>query len=267
MTTDGSTARTVLIVDDDPHLLQLMGRFLELAGWVALIAPNGDEALGIVEHYPDDIDLLVTDVVMPDMDGFTLAAQIVNERPGIDILYMSGHFTDNARVRHGLRETGRFFLQKPFNRDEFIQTVDEALSLSVEAADAFAMILGHPLITAQIAREWRHQSRVPRSNRYDVALPIRYRLPGEEWASGVTCNISRSGVQFDPEIGTTRTPLTTGAPIELWLQLPHPGTRRADIRAKGHITRTSVSEDDRSPTAIAVAVTGYRSDIRRVDGG
>ena len=117
---------TILVVDDDPNLRSALGEFLEHHDWVTLVASDGDDALCIVESYPDDIDLLVTDVMMAGMDGFTLAAQVAAERPNIKILYMSGHFTDNDRVRQALREAGRFFLAKPFGRREFVDMVEMA---------------------------------------------------------------------------------------------------------------------------------------------
>ena len=77
---------TILVVDDDPNLRSVLGEFLEHHDWVTLVASDGDDALRIVESYPDDIDLLVTDVMMSEMDGFTLAAQVAAERPNIKIL-------------------------------------------------------------------------------------------------------------------------------------------------------------------------------------
>ena len=112
---------------------------------MTLVASDGVDALRIVESYPEDIDLLVTDVMMAGIDGFTLAAQVAAqvaaERPNIKILYMSGRFTNSDRVRQALREAGRFFLAKPFGRSEFVDMVEMALRRSVDPSDAFAVIL------------------------------------------------------------------------------------------------------------------------------
>ena len=160
---------TILVVDDDPNLRSVLDEFLEHHDWVTLVASDGDDALRIVESYPDDIDLLVTDVMMAEMDGFTLAAQVAAERPNIKILYMSGHFTDSDRVRQALREAGRFFLAKPFGRREFVDMVEMALRRSVDATDAFAVILGNPLVTAQAIADHAHTGS-ERTPRYAVQL-------------------------------------------------------------------------------------------------
>ena len=259
-----ASGTTILVVDDDPNVRSLLGRFLENEGWMTLVAPGGADALHIVESYPDEIDLLVTDVVMAGMDGFTLAAQVVGERPSIRVLYLSGHFTDNHRVRDGLREAGRFFLQKPFRRHQFLDTVEKALSRSVDASDAFAVILGNPLVTAQVIAD--HGATGPeRATRYAVRLPVRYRSrPMLSWGEGRTCNISRTGLEFDtaepvPDLDL----LATDAEIDLRLEMPFTGARRAEVTARGRVARIGRAGAEGEVVAVAVAVTQYRTDIRR----
>jgi CheY-like chemotaxis protein len=70
---------TILVVDDDMSLRSALGEFLENEDWLTLVASDGVDALRIVESYLEDIDLLVTDVMMAGMDGFTLAAQVAVE--------------------------------------------------------------------------------------------------------------------------------------------------------------------------------------------
>ncbi len=255
---------TILVVDDDLSLRSALSDFLENQEWLTLVASDGVDALRIVESYPEDIDLLVTDVMMAGMDGFTLAAQVAAERPNIKILYMSGRFTDSDRVRQALREAGRFFLAKPFGRREFVDMVETALRHSVDATDAFAVILGNPLVTAQAVADHAHAGS-ERSARYAVQLGIRYRwklMP--VWQAGRTRNISRSGLEFDaaPPV-PDRAPLADDLSIDLRLELPLPGARRAEVLAQGRVTRVDPSDGSDGAVVIAVAVTGYRTDIRR----
>ena len=255
---------TILVVDDDPSLRSALGEFLENQDGVTLVASDGADALRIVESYPDDIDLLVTDVTMGGMDGFTLAAQVAAERPNIKILYMSGHFSDSDRVRQGLREAGRFFLAKPFGRRELVDMVEMALRRPADATDAFAVILGNPLVTAQAIVDHAHSGSA-RSLRYAVQLGVRYRWkPMRVWKAGRTRNISRTGLEFDaaPPV-PDRAPLGDEPGIDLRLELPFPGARRAEVLALGRVTRVEPKDASDGPVVIAVAVTAYRTDIRR----
>ncbi len=255
---------TILVVDDDPNLRSALGEFLQHHDWVTLVASDGVDALRIVESYPDDIDLLVTDVMMAGMDGFTLAAQVAAERPNIKILYMSGHFTESDRVRQALREAGRFFLAKPFGRREFVDTVEMALRRSVDATDAFAVILGNPLVTAQAIISHAHTGS-ERTPRYAVQLGVRYRWKlMSVWETGRTRNLSRTGLEFDaaPPV-PDRAPLADNPGIDLRLELPLPGARSAEVLALGRVTRVEPSGASDGAVVIAVAITGYRTDIRR----
>lgn len=258
--------QTILIADDDPMLLELMGQFLETRGWLALVAGDGEEALRIVNHYPDAIDLLITDVVMPGMDGFTLAAHVVDRRPGIKILYVSGYFDENEKVRHGLREAGRFFLRKPFGQTEFLDMVAAALQEPVDATDAFAVILGHPLVTAQAMKDWREgEDAAPRNLRYQLKLPLRFRLPKmTRWEEGTTQDVSRTGVLFATTAALPDLDGQTGStPIDLRLSLPSAGVRSAEVACHGEIARVSPRTSPDGPVVVAVAVRSYHADIRR----
>ena len=259
---ESTEGKTILVVDDDPNLRSVLGEFLEDEGWLTLVANGGAEALHIVESYPDDIDLLVTDVVMAGMDGFTLAAQVAAERPSIKILYMSGHFTENQRVSQGLREAGRFVLVKPFGQSEFVDMVEMALSHSVDATDAFAVILANPFVTAQAVAD-QTDAGSERSARYMVQLPLRYRwalMP--IWQAGRTRNLSRTGLEFDADSTEfVQAPPADDPDIELRLELPDPGARRTEVMVRGSVTRVGPSAD--GGVAVAVAVAQYRTDIRR----
>jgi len=261
---DSAQGTTILVVDDEPSLLSALGEFLVDKGWMTLVAQGGAEALRIVQSYPDDIDLLVTDVVMAGMDGFTLAAQVAAERPSIKILYMSGYVTDNQRVRQGLREAGRFVLEKPFGRREFVEMVETALRRSVDATDAFAVILANPFVIAQVVAD-HAAAGSERSTRYAVELPFRYRWTlTRVWQAGRTRNISRTGLEFDiapplPDLA----PATDDPEIELRLELPDPGALRAEVMAAGRVTRVGTPNAAAAGVLVAVAVKWYRTDIRR----
>ncbi len=116
--------KTVLLVDDDPVLRRFMGRFLEDRKWVLLVARDGAEALQISERYPDRIDLLVTDVVMPRVDGFSLVSHVKERRPEVGVVYISGYL----RRVHRLLTSEETFLQKPFIALELQRAIDDALS-------------------------------------------------------------------------------------------------------------------------------------------
>lgn len=110
-------AETILMVEDDATILNLGKRMLEPLGYHVLTASNPLEALNLAKDYPDEIDLLVTDVVMPDMNGHELAKQLKATRPGVEVLYLSG-YTADVIARHGILKKGIHFLQKPFSRQE-----------------------------------------------------------------------------------------------------------------------------------------------------
>ncbi|MGH7568425.1 MAG: response regulator [Gemmatimonadales bacterium] len=104
---------TILIAEDDPLVRTLARKVLEQAGYAVLVAAGGAEALRLAEEHPGPVDLLVTDVVMPGMNGRELMRQLVQRRPGVRVLYLSG-YSDDAVERHGVLDPGTAFMQKPF---------------------------------------------------------------------------------------------------------------------------------------------------------
>jgi DNA-binding response OmpR family regulator len=100
-------------------------------GYKVLVAHNGEAALSLVNHYPDPIDLLLTDVIMPRMSGRELAEQLRMLRPDINVLFMSG-YTDDAVIRHGLLMAEVAFLHKPFSASELAGKVRLVLDKKVD---------------------------------------------------------------------------------------------------------------------------------------
>jgi len=119
---------TILLTEDDAPLRRLAQRVLEQQGYTVLPAATPTEALAIANAGGAAIDLLVTDVVMPEMNGRALAELIVASDPEIRVLYMSG-YTDDAVVRRGVLQHGMHFIQKPFDPDLFAHRVRETLDV------------------------------------------------------------------------------------------------------------------------------------------
>src|SRR5207245_10515381 len=105
-------SETVLLVEDEASLRELVRECLEASGYTVLEASHGTAALERSERHPGRIDLLMTDVVMPGMSGRELAERLRASRPEIRILYMSG-YTDDAVVLHGVLAEDMALLQKP----------------------------------------------------------------------------------------------------------------------------------------------------------
>jgi PAS domain S-box-containing protein len=126
-------AETVLVAEDEDAVRSMVREALEARGYRVLVARNGVEALEMARRYGDYIDLLLTDVVMPQMNGAELAQRLSHMRPGLRVLFVSG-YTDDAVIRHGVLEARTAFLQKPFSLDVLARTVREVLDAPVRAA-------------------------------------------------------------------------------------------------------------------------------------
>ena len=117
---------TVLLAEDEPGVRALARDVLRQRGYQVLESMDVDDALRICREHPSQIDLLLTDVVMPVMSGRELAERAAEIRPDIKVLYMSG-YTDNIVVHHGVTSIDRHFLQKPFTPRTLAQKVRESL--------------------------------------------------------------------------------------------------------------------------------------------
>jgi CheY-like chemotaxis protein len=117
---------TVLLVEDEAALRELTSGLLEAAGYTVLEASDPEEALRLSHNTQRQIHLLLTDVVMPGMDGHELARRLVSRWPDLKVLYMSG-YTDDVIVHRGVLDRGTLLVQKPFARGALLRKVRETL--------------------------------------------------------------------------------------------------------------------------------------------
>jgi len=117
---------TILLVEDDDSVRALADLLLRDCGYTVLATRDGADAVRLASEHAGRIDLLVTDVVMPRMDGRAVADRLRTLQPGIKVLFLSG-YTDDAVVRHGVHEAAVAFLQKPFTPHALTEKVREVL--------------------------------------------------------------------------------------------------------------------------------------------
>jgi two-component system cell cycle sensor histidine kinase/response regulator CckA len=119
-------SETILLVEDADALRKLAQTFLETNGFRVLSASNGEEALEVAAHHIGTFDLLLTDVIMPGMNGRLLAEQLSLRQPGMRVLFMSG-YTDSFIAGHGVLKQGVSLLHKPFTEEVLVEKVREVL--------------------------------------------------------------------------------------------------------------------------------------------
>jgi two-component system, cell cycle sensor histidine kinase and response regulator CckA len=123
---DTSGTETLLIVENEPAIRNLLQVALRRNGYTVLAAESGREALELVRNHGGAIDLLITDVVMPDMDGPELVKHLTTIRPDTPALFMSGYMDDTLGDR-GILSTNANFIQKPFSPRAIAKKVRDIL--------------------------------------------------------------------------------------------------------------------------------------------
>lgn len=116
----------ILIAEDESVVRDVVRVTLEMSGHEVFVAANGRDALDLVERDHEGFDLVLTDVIMPQMGGKELAAHLASRFPATKILYMSG-YTDDA-LMYGVLERGTAFLEKPFTPHTLIRSVNDLLA-------------------------------------------------------------------------------------------------------------------------------------------
>jgi PAS domain S-box-containing protein len=127
------TRETILVAEDEPGVRAFAAQVLEDAGFRVVEAASGEEALELAAVSGQGVDLLLTDVVMPGINGRVLAERLKVLHPGIPVLFMSG-YTDDMIVRTGVAANGAAFIQKPFAPHHLIDRIRTALAQTAQAS-------------------------------------------------------------------------------------------------------------------------------------
>ena len=122
-----SLGGTVLQVDDEPWVRMLIRRMLTYLGYSLLEASTAEQALELATGHEAEIDLLLTDVVLPNRSGFNLAERLQCRQPALKVLFITGHAEESETVREGLQ--GACFLHKPFRADELEASLNKVLAV------------------------------------------------------------------------------------------------------------------------------------------
>jgi PAS domain S-box-containing protein len=127
-------SETVLLAEDHTSIRDVLCEFLECRGYKVLGAQNGSQALEIARHYPGSIDVLVTDVVMPQVRGLELAERVTEIRPDVRVIFMSGYSADALLENRLLSERSMTLIQKPFDPEVLAQKIRESLNRNCSTA-------------------------------------------------------------------------------------------------------------------------------------
>jgi len=239
---------TILLVEDETHLRHLARQYLETQGYKVLEAEDGAAALQIVDGYRGTIDLLLTDVVMPGMNGRELAANIAKLLPDMRVLYMSG-YSENAVGHDGTLDAGVNLLQKPFSLPALRDRVREVLDSERNPLEA--------AMSSRTGSSVVAERKVPpfRARRFNLHLPLRYRPLGEQnWRAGTTENISRSGLLFQAQ-----ELLHPNAILEISLVLPAEiaGLAATEVICRGEVVRSVEAQGQGVSPALAAKILQY----------
>lgn len=119
---------TVLLVEDEPAILKITQRNLEKSGYTVLAANSPQQAMALAEQYSGEIDVIISDVIMPEMNGRVLVEKLMVSRPSLKHLYMSG-YTADLIAHHGVLDEGRNFIEKPFTREQLLAKLQNVLAV------------------------------------------------------------------------------------------------------------------------------------------
>ena len=242
-------SETILLVEDEANLRYLARQYLEKQGYKVIEAADGAVAMQIAVAHEAVIHLLLTDVIMPGMNGRELAQRISEIRPNVKIIYMSG-YTENVIGHNGMLDVGVRLLQKPFNLRDLKSMVREVLDATQTPPEV--VMSSHSVPQPAIrARE------VPpsRAQRFQLHLPLRYRRLGEQqWHVGTTENISRSGLLFEAD-----ELLQPNSQLEINLVLPAEiaGLSETEVVCRGEVVRTIERKGETLTPALAARILQY----------
>jgi DNA-binding response OmpR family regulator len=241
---------TILVVEDEANLRRLTRQFLENRGYTVLDAADGAAAVQICVAHQGIIHLLLTDVIMPGMNGRELAKRVSEIRPNTKVLYMSG-YTENAIGHNGTLDAGIKLLQKPFTLQALQAKVREVLDQKLPQEAGMALQAVPP---SQV-RTTRDKLGPFRAQRFNLQLPLRYRKLGEQgWRNGTTENISRSGMLFQAE-----EMLQPSVQLEINLVLPAEiaGLSPTEVVCRGEVVRAVDPSGTNVSPALAAKILQY----------
>jgi len=242
---------TILLVEDESNLRRLVRQYLENQGYVVLEAAGGAAAIHLAVVHMGPIHLLLTDVIMPGMNGRELAQRISSLRPTTKVLYISG-YTENAIAHNGTLDAGIALLQKPFTLPALKQKVREMLDSELPPQEVVM-----PARKSELAQAKSVGRKISafRAQRFNLQLPLRYRCLGEPgWRKGTTENISRSGLLFRAEEA-----LQPNAQVEINLVLPVEiaGLAATEVVCRGEVVRSVQAGAESMSPALAAKILQY----------
>src|SRR5579872_2934608 len=238
---------TILVVEDEETVRELTQHYLQTQGYTVLDAADPVAALQISNSYRGPIHLLLTDVIMPGMNGRELAQQMCSTRPETRVLYMSG-YAENAIGHNGTLDVGVTLLQKPFTLPTLKSTVREVLDYTLTPEASMSARTAQPIPMKGRLSPFRAQ-------RFNLQLPLKYRQIGEiNWRAGTTENISRSGLLFRAE-----EILAPNVQVEINLVLPAEiaGLASAEVICRGEVVRNVAAETPAMHPALAARILQY----------
>jgi PAS domain S-box-containing protein len=242
---------TILVVEDEVNLRRLTRQFLDNQGYTVVEAADGAAAVQICVAHQGTIHLLLTDVIMPGMNGRELAQRVSEIRPNMKVLYMSG-YTENAIGHNGTLDAGITLLQKPFTLHALKAKVREVLDQTTLPQEVVMSARAVPHSEPRVARE---KVAPFRAQRFNLHLPLRYRKLGDQgWLQGTTANISRSGLLFEAE-----DVLQPNVQLEINLVLPAEiaGLSPTEVVCRGEVVRAVDREGTSTSPALAAKILQY----------